>query len=166
MKKIVFAVIMILCSFSVIQAQKTEDKKKDKEDLLVKVKDGKNPIIFVDGKKFDFPMEIIDQSKVASAFILKKEDALKKYNAPNGVIFITTKAADQYNFPDIKGKKLENIGEKNGPKVIVDGKVTDEKTLKELSPDKIDNIKIVKGEKALKQYNAPNGVVIVTTKKM
>ncbi|MFK8060763.1 MAG: hypothetical protein AB8B78_11820 [Polaribacter sp.] len=165
MKKIVFLVIMILCTFSVMQAQKKGDKKKDKEDLLVKVKDGKNPIIYVDGKKFDFPMELIDQSKIASAFILKKEDALKKYNSPNGVIFLTTKASKADGFSNEKFKNDIKIGAKNEPKVIVDGKVTDEKILKKLSPDKIDNIKIIKGEKAIKKYNAPNGVIIITTKK-
>lgn len=161
MKKLILVVI-VLCSISMIKAQ---EKNKVKDDLLVKVKDGKRPIIYVDGKKFDFPMELIDQSKVASAFILKKEDALKKYNAPNGVIFITTKASKEGGLSDENFKNDIKIGAKNGPKVIIDGKVADEKTLKELSPDKIDNIKIVKGEKALKQYNAPNGVVIVTTKK-
>lgn len=161
MKKIVLLVI-VLCSISVTKAQ---DKNKEKEDLLVKVKDGNNPMIYVDGKKFDFPMELIDQSKILSAFIIKKEDALKKYNAPNGVIFITTKASKVDGFSDEKFRNDIKIGAKNGPKVIVDGIVKDQKALKELDPTNIDNIKIVKGEKAIKLYNAPNGAVIVTTKK-
>lgn len=165
MKKIVFATIMLLCSLSTVQAQKKEEKKTNKENLLVKLQKGVKPVIYVDGQIFDFPMELIDQSKIASVMVVKKQEALKKYNAPNGVILIQTKEAASINFSDIKLKEDQKVGGKNGPKVIIDGKVSDKKTLDALTPNKIEKMEIFKGEKAIKKYNAPNGVIVITTKK-
>ena len=164
MKKIVFATMMILCSLSVVQAQ---EEKSDKENLLVKLKEGATPIIYVDGKVFDFPMELIDQTQIESMFVIKGKDAIAKYKAPNGVILIKTKAAKQLDFSFVKaGEHLEEMANKNDPKVIIDGKVADKKTLDTLSPSTIDKVEVIKGEKAIKKHNAPNGVIIITTKKM
>ena len=33
-------------------------------------------------------------------------------------------------------------------------------------PENIEKMEVVKGEKAVTKYNAPNGVIIITTKKM
>tara|TARA_R110002126_G_scaffold291781_1_gene457968 strand:+ start:35050 stop:35553 length:504 start_codon:yes stop_codon:yes gene_type:complete len=167
MKKIVFATIMILCSLSAIQAQKKDEVKKDKEKLLIKLQDGATPIIYVNGKVFDFPMELIDQTKIESIFVVKGKDAIAKYKAPNGVVLIKTKGAKQLDFSYVKaGEHLKEISNKNYPKVIIDGKVTDKKTLDKLSSSIIEKMEVVKGEKAIKKYNAPNGVIIITTKKM
>jgi hypothetical protein len=48
--------------------------------------------------------------------------------------------------------------------VVINEKVSDKVTLEKLSPEDIATIEIVKGEKAIQQYNAPNGAVIVKTK--
>lgn len=149
---------------SVVKAQEKDEKKKDKENLLVKLQEGAKPKIIVDGKVFDFPLELIDQTKVASMMVVKKQEALKKYDAPNGVIIIITKEANIFNFPKIKKNKYHKLGSKNGPKIILDGKVTDKETLDKLSPSIIKSMKILKDEIALKKYNAPNGVIIITTK--
>ena len=162
MRKIVCAILLVMLSFSVTQAQKKEEKK---EKIYVKLKDGVDPIIYVDGKKFDFPMELIDQSKIASVFVVKGKEAIKKYNAPNGVVLIKTKASNKTEISEIKLTDDTKIGGKNGPVVIIDGKVTDKKTLDKLTPDIIEKMEVIKGEKALKKYNAPNGVIIITTKK-
>ena len=164
MKKIVFAVIMILCSLSAIQAQKKEEKKGDKENLLVKLQEGAKPKIIVDGKVFDFPMELIDQTKVTSMMVVKKQEALKKYNAPDGVILIRTKFSESTDLSNkVSGDK--KIGGKNGPKVIIDGKISNQKAVEKLTPNLIEKMEVIKGEKALKKYNAPNGAIIITTKK-
>jgi hypothetical protein len=160
MKKILFAAIIMLFSITVIQAQ----KKDKKENLLVKLQEGAKPLIYVDGKIFDFPMELIDQSKIASVMTVKKQKALKKYNAPNGVVLIQTKEAASFKFSDIKLKGDQKIGGKNGPKVIIDGKVSDKKTLDKLKSYQIDKLKIIKGKQAIKKYNAPNGAIVITTK--
>lgn len=174
MKKLILATVIIFCSISAMQSQKKEasktssakEKKVENTDLLIKLQDGAKPKIIVDGKVFDFPIELIDQSKIASVMVLKKEEALKKYDAPNGVVIIQTK----------EGKAAENIytkvaeegkvfsGDKS-PLVIIDGKVSDEKTFKKYKTEDIESIEVLKGKKAIEKYNAQNGVILIKTKK-
>ena len=166
MKKLLFAIIILFFSISVVQAQEKEEKKDSKEKIFVKLKKGENPTIYVNGKIFDFPMDLIDQSKITSVFVVKKQKALKKYNAPNGVILIRTKEFDATKISDVKLTDDKKIGGKNGPKVIIDGKISNQKAVKELTPDLIEKIDVIKGKEAITKYNAPNGVIIITTKKM
>lgn len=164
MKKIVFTAIVMLLSTTVVKAQK--EKKEGNEKIYVQLKEGAKPTIYVNDKLFDFPLELIDQNKIASVFVFKDAEAIKKYNAPNGVILIKTKELEITSIPMPKvAKNDKEIGDKNGPMFIVDGKVTSKKMADTISTYKIGNIKILKGEAALKKYNAPNGVVIITTKK-
>jgi hypothetical protein len=167
MKKLLFPIIIMFFSISLVQAQKTANEKDLKEKLYVKLKDGEKPTIYVNGKIFDFPMDLIDQSKITSVFVVKKQEALKKYNAPNGVVLITTKILDSTDVSELEitddDKKIGGI---NGPKVIINGKVSGQEALKKLTPDNIEKVEVVKGEVAIKKYNAPNGVIIITTKKM
>lgn len=163
MKKIIVALIIVFFTISSIQAQKDEEKK---EELIVKLKEGAKPIIYVDGKIFDFPMELIDQSKIATVFVVKGADAITKYKAPDGVVLITTKELGATPISDLDLSYKRDIGTKNNPKVIVDGKVVDKATLDKLKPEKIDKVEVIKGKEAIESYNAPNGVIIITTKKM
>ena len=168
MKNLVLGIMMVLFSVVTVNSQ---NKKKDsikgkvfvqgdtKGNFLVKLKEGANPMIYVDGKKFDFSIELIDQTQIASVMVVKGEEALKKYNAPNGVVLIETKQSKKY----FKIRPTQD--DKKPPLVIVDGKVKDEKYLKQLTPGDIKSMEILKGEKALKRYNAPNGVILITTKK-
>ena len=165
MKKLLFAVLVMFLSVFTVQAQKEEAKKETKDNIYVKIKDGTNPIIYVNGKVFDFPMELIDQTKIASVMVVKKQEALKKYNAPDGVILIQTKDFADYTFSDEKIRRKLKVGAKNEPIVIIDGKVADRKTLDKLSPNIIDKMEVIKGDKAIEKYDAPNGVIIITTKK-
>ena len=165
MKKVLFIAIIALLSSTVITAQ--EEKKDGKENIYVKLKEGVKPTIYIDGKVFDFPMDLIDQNKIASVFVVKGEQALKKYNAPNGVILIKTKELEATGISNLKiEKKNTTVTDKNAPMVIVDGKVTDRKTLDTISPNTIEKMEVLKGEKAIEKYNSPNGVIIITTKKM
>ncbi len=167
MKKVLFATIIMLFSFSVIQAQETEEKKSDnhkKEKIFVKLKDDVKPDIYVDGKKFDFPMELLDQSKIASIFVVKGEQALKKYNSSNGVILIKTKKTSDINVSEIKIKSNDNNTGKDKPKIIIDGKIVSKNNLDALKPDQIEKMEVIKGEQAIKKYNSPGGVIIITTK--
>ena len=162
MKKLLFVAVVLLLSITTINAQ--EVKKDEEGKIYVKLKGAVKPDIYVDGKKFDFPMELIDQSKIAGVFVIKGKDAIAKYKAPNGVILIKTKTEDGSRVSEVKLK--ENIDtNKKGPKVIINGKVSDRKTLDELKPDDIEKMEVIKGEQAKEKYNAPNGVIIITTKK-
>ena len=57
MKKLLFTTIVLFFSISIINAQKTESKKKDKEvkeKLYVKLKDGAKPDVYVDVRNLIF----------------------------------------------------------------------------------------------------------------
>lgn len=178
MKKIFTTTFLLLLSISIVNSQEKDTKKdiesssiqvkKVKDDkIYIKVKNHKKPMIFIDGKKFDFSMDLIDQSKIASINILKGEEAIKNYNAPNGVVLITTKASKDLDFSYVKMKENGDLGEdKKSPMIIIDGKVSDKKSLEGLTPERIEKMEIFKGEKAIKKYNAPNGAIVITTKKM
>lgn len=163
MKKLLFTVFLFMLSFSAVNAQDKEAK----ENIYIKVKDGKKPKVFVDGKKFDFPVELIDQSKIASINVIKGEEAIKKYDAPNGAILITTKASKTMDFTNIKIRQNGDLDDdKPAPMIIIDGKVSNRKSLDGLTPEKIEKMEIFKGEQAMKKYKAKHGVIVITTKKL
>lgn len=165
MKTLLFTTIAVFISISVIQAQKIEKNKEQTiEKVYVKLKEGVKPDVYVDGKKFDFPMELIDQSKITSIFIVKGDKAIKKYNAPNGVVLIKTKITKTLDASEIKISNNDILTSKNKPKIIIDGKIADKKNLDKLKPEQIEKMEVVKGKEAIKKYNAPNGVIIITTK--
>lgn len=51
------------------------------------------------------------------------------------------------------------------PDVYVDGTKYDFKIIDLLDPEKIESINVLKGEAAVKEYNSPNGVLLISTKK-
>jgi len=163
MKNLVLTACTLLLSISLIQAQEKKEKNQKKESIRIEVKDGAKPDIYVDGKKFDFPMELLDVNKIASVNVVKGDKAIKEYNAKHGVVLITTKKASNkvytFDYKEVKDK-IDKI-----PMVIIDGEKSNRDILGKLSPDDIESIDIIKDEQAMKKYNAANGVVIVKTKK-
>ncbi|WP_178991581.1 hypothetical protein [Winogradskyella schleiferi] len=156
MKKIAFTLTFLaLCSFSIFA------QNQNKTELLVKVKEDKKPLIFVDGKKFDFSMDLIDQSTIESVNVIKGEEAEALYNTSNGVILITTNLNDKMSL-SVTDEKSEN---QKKPIVIIDGEIASQAALEELEPQQIEKVEVLKGEQALEKYNSPNGVIIITTKK-
>ena len=99
MKNLLLTVCAMLLTISVIQAQENEEKQSQshkQEKLMIRVKGTSTvgnvkPDIYVDGKKFDFELELLDPEKIESVEVIKGEKAIKEYNAPNGVLFIKTK---------------------------------------------------------------------------
>jgi len=51
------------------------------------------------------------------------------------------------------------------PIVTIDGKVSTRAAFDKLNPQQIESVDVVKGEAALKKYDAPHGAVVVRTKK-
>jgi len=163
MKKLILAVCVLLVSMTLVQAQEItfeKTKKGKKEKLHVKVKEGAEPDIYVDGKKFDFSLDLIDTDMIAFAAVIKGDRAIKEYNAPNGVIVITTQKKYE---SDIATEKISSKDKK--PVIIIDGKVSTNEILDKLTPDDIEKIEVFKDEMAIKKYKAPNGVIVITTKK-
>jgi|TARA_B110000240_G_scaffold32290_1_gene34787 hypothetical protein len=168
MKKLLFITIVLLFSISLINAQETESKKKVKElkeKLYVKLKDGAKPDVYVDGKKFDFPIELIDQNKIKAVFAIKGDQAKKEYNSLNGVILITTKTAEKSDVSEIRIRNNDFAKGEKRPMIIINGIVSNKKDLDELKPDQIEKMEVLKGEKAIEKYKSPNGVIIITIKK-
>ncbi|MEP1487384.1 MAG: hypothetical protein ABJK28_03040 [Algibacter sp.] len=167
MKNLILTACAVLLSISLIQAQEskeTKGKNSKQEKLHIKLKDGAKPDIYVDGKKFDFPMDLLDANRIESVNVLKGDKAIKEYNAKNGVVLIVTKkkmAETDNSQIKIKGYSAKG----KAPMIIINGEKSDQEMLEELSPDDIESIEVFKDELALKKYNAHNGVIIVTTKK-
>lgn len=175
MKNLLLTAYAMFICISIIQAQKTEGMKGEtegmkskyqkQEKLLIKVKDGAKPDIYVDGKKFDFAVELLDQDKIESVSVIDDERAIKEYNAPNGVVLIKTK--NKINSDKSKITVIAYGATISGktPVIIIDGKVASKEALEKLSPDDVDKIEILKDGQAIEKYNAPDGVVIITTRK-
>lgn len=163
MKKLILTASAVLLSISLIHAQDKKEKNQLKEFIHIEVKDDAKPDIYVDGKKFDFPMELLDVDRIESVSVIKGNKAIKEYNAENGVVLVTTKISgnklDKFDY-----NKVKETTDKY-PLVIIDGKESNQAMLNKLSPDDIESIDVVKGELAMKKYKAENGVVIVKTKK-
>lgn len=166
MKKILCLFALLLLSVTSVIAQKKDDKKDLKESIDIKFKEGAKPMVFVDGKKFDFSIDLLDTNKIESVFVVKGKEALEKYNAPNGVVLVQTKKAKKMNKAFFKIREKDKIFSGNlKPIIIIDGKVSDQKTLDKLNKENIDKIDILKGKAAKEKYNAENGVILITTKK-
>ena len=79
MKKTILITCALFLSIAIMEAQET--KTTDKEKLHIALKDDVKPDIYVDGKKFDFPMDLLDVNKIETIKVLKGDQVLKKYNA-------------------------------------------------------------------------------------
>ena len=67
------------------------------------------------------------------------------------------------NIIELKGL----YGQKNNPLIVIDGVITSEMNLKNMNPNNIQSINVLKGEKATAKYaeKGANGVIEITTKK-
>ncbi|MEL7001772.1 MAG: hypothetical protein AAFN93_03455 [Bacteroidota bacterium] len=157
MKNILAIAFLFCISFANVMAQ---------DKFGIELKDGVEPDVYIDGKKYDYSIfQLLDQTKIESVTVIKDKPAKEKYNAPNGVVIVKTKNSKEPEIEidetKIKIRNSENLS----PVIVIDGKVADKAALSELNPKGIDSIVVLKGEKAIEQYNAPNGVVVVKTKK-
>ena len=152
MKNILLISFILSSSFCSLQAQDI------KQQLSVALKEDANLKIIVNGKPFDFPLELINPDYIASIKIVKGEKALEEYQSAEGMISIITKGIPK---PVLSDKK----DNKHMPLFIIDGKIAAESILEEISPEDIDHIEVIKGERAIEEYDTPNGVILITTKK-
>lgn len=185
MRHIFLAACIICLSISISQAQETksnDEKNQSQESLHIKVKDDVKPDIYINGKKYDFEiLELLDDDKIESMAVVKGEQAIKEYGAPNGVILITAKkktdssmtikstgnSKDQSNNSTItiRGTGTNASSTSDSPMIIIDGKVSSKDHLEKMSSDDVHSIEVLKGDEAMEKYNAESGVIVVTTKK-
>lgn len=153
MKKLSLLLFLVILTTTATLAQENDGYEKS---IKFKLKDAKNLVVYIDGKKYDPDIvELLDTEKIATVTVLKGEEAMAKYNAPDGVILITSKK---------DGEPLESLADDKYPMVILDGQISTRDEVAKLDPNQIDSIEVLKGEKAMKKHNAPNGVIIIKTK--
>jgi len=171
--KSIFLVIplcFLITTLGTAQEIKIKSKNGTQESISLRGNVGPKPDVYIDGKKYDHEIfELLDADKIESIEIIKGTEALSKYKTPNGVILITSKSNSPGHSSfkiDMDSIKIKGSA-KNGkdPMIIIDGKKHDKDTLSDLSPDDIESISVLKGEAAIITYNAPNGVIVVITKK-
>ncbi|MFC0875855.1 hypothetical protein ACE01N_04635 [Saccharicrinis sp. FJH2] len=172
MKNLILTACLIILSVSILSAQDTTAVRKnlgEQEKLQIKLKTDADPDFYIDGVKYDAKIfNLLDPNKIESVSVFKGEQALEKYNAPNGVVLITTKlAAKTDSAKTAKNIKIKGYGntDKKEPMIIIDGETSTQDALTKLNPDKIKSINVFKDKAAIKKYNAPEGVIIVETKK-
>lgn len=152
--KIITTLIVLILSAGQLIAQESDN---NKQTLKVKLKEAKNLVVYIDGKQYDSDiLDILDTDKIESVSVFKGQEAKKKYNAPEGVVVITTKK---------QADKLEVKSDSEYPMVILDGEISSREEIAKLDPSQIDSIEVIKGEKAIEQYKALNGVIVIKTKK-
>ena len=155
MKKILLLSCIFFLLTSILLAQ---------EKLELKIKDGPKPMLYIDGVKYDHAiLDLLDQNKIASITILKDEKSLKEYNAPHGVILVTTKDGSK-NLIEINDSEIRIRKVDKEPVIIVNGKVSNSDAVSKMSADDIESIDVIKGKAAIEKYDAPNGAVIITMK--
>ncbi len=144
--------------------------------VKVRSKDGKTPLVVVDGVVKDTEIDKIDPETIRSIEIIKDESAIDKYGekAKDGVVEISTKkilaGTDNNLTPPPPASQDMNIRSGNGlePLFVVDG-ITTEKgfDIKSINADNIASVTVLKDKAAVTLYGekAENGVIIITTKK-
>ena len=158
MKNFNTTLLLIVLTVTTVWSQNEKSEDVKPEQIKIRLKDdGPPPDVYIDGKKYDYAIiELLDQDKIESIKVVKGEEAVKEYQASNGVLLITSK----------KKVTIRGFDEGNkDPMIIIDGKIQNQEALKNLPPNEIAQIDVVKGEKAQNEYFAPNGVIIVKTKK-
>lgn len=166
MKKTLLTLLSIFLIGTIGQAQdKSSNQKQVKESLSVHINKDLKPDVYIDGKKYDSDIiDLLDPDKIASMNVVKGAKAIEQYNAPNGVVLITSNKEFVGLSPTIKIRNAED--EDAQPLIIINGKLSTQEVLSKLSPDDIESIEVVKDPtKIEEQYTAPNGLIKIKTRK-
>lgn len=136
-----------------------------RKSTVIEVKKGEKPEVYIDGRKYDQEiLDLLDPEKIEKIDVYKGETAMEKYNAEN-VIWVTTKNAageEPDNRIKIKGVRAIDNG---SPVIIINDTIANQEVLRNMSPDDISSIEVLKGETARKLYNSESGAIIIKTKK-
>ncbi|GAB5553882.1 MAG: hypothetical protein Sapg2KO_34730 [Saprospiraceae bacterium] len=138
--------------------------------------DKKKPLIVINGKVIGSSKSIdelkINKEDIKAVSVLKDKSAESIYGSAgkNGVVLITLKEGKSFEMPEEENRTTIKIrsNEKGDPLYVIDGEVMgkEKQLLKELDPNDIKSINVVKGEAALKKYGeeGADGVVEITMK--
>ncbi|RZK51440.1 MAG: hypothetical protein EOO87_17650 [Pedobacter sp.] len=144
----------------------------------------KAPLIILDGKHIDKnTLDGINPNTIESMTVLKDASSTALYGKEgvNGVIIIASKLKSGES-NDIFGVSIKplngteptgltirgsgNWDKEKAPLIILNGETIDNDTLKQLDPNTIESVSVIKDASSTAQYgtSGANGVVIVTTK--
>ncbi|HEV2833507.1 MAG TPA: N-acetylmuramoyl-L-alanine amidase, partial [Hanamia sp.] len=124
----------------------------------------KDAVYVVDGKVVPIAfVKSIDPATIKSINVLKSEKASPQYGAQskNGIVEINLKRDE--NIP--VSLHLENNNSQLQPLYFIDGKEASSAEFKNISPNNIQSVNVIKGESAEKKYGTKgkNGVIEITT---
>jgi len=123
--------------------------------------------------KVDYELAMLDQGIFSTPFYIKSmnvdTNSIIIRGTRNGKdVTVTVDGPNENttlkgNFIELKGL----YGQKNNPLIVIDGVITSEMNLKNMNPNNIQSINVLKGEKATAKYaeKGANGVIEITTKK-
>jgi len=136
-----------------------------------------SPLIIIDGKESTHAtLEKLKADEIESISVLKDASATAVYGekSKKGVVIVTTKRI--FNSPEVLVKekdnsriivRIEGLSSDISPLLIIDGEESSPAIFKELEPDEIESISILKDASATAVYGekGKKGVIIVITKK-
>jgi len=141
-----------------------------------------NPLFVLDGEVISTKeLDAVDQDRIESVTILRDKEVMVKYGekAKNGVVFITTKTGSSNG--KLQGKvtglfvRQDSVGKAKTAVVkypanilyVVDGKRISSEDMKNMDPNNIESIHVIKDGPARTKYGeeGENGVIEVITKK-
>ncbi|MDR2882767.1 MAG: TonB-dependent receptor plug domain-containing protein [Alistipes sp.] len=148
-------------------------------EVTVQSPEEPKPLIILDGKEITGgQMSAIDPNTIERVEVLKDDSAVEKYGekAAKGVIVITSKLAAEPSGTTLGENEIVVVGygtqrRANGttatPLVFVDGREVTNDQFREIDPDTIESISVLKDASATSQYGdgAKDGVIIVTMKR-
>lgn len=141
-----------------------------------------NPLFVLDGEVIDKKeLDAVDQDRIESVTIVRDKEVMVKYGerAKNGVVFITTKTGSSTG--KLQGKvtglfvRQDSVGKAKTAVAkypanilyVVDGKRISSEDMKNMDPNNIESIHVIKDGPARTKYGeeGENGVIEVITKK-
>lgn len=120
--------------------------------------------VYLDGKLFEFDLQLIDVNQIESIEVVKGERAIRDYQQEGGVILIRSKLAKELVEKE-EAKLVVKMDNANLPNIVIQNGVQFPiNVLEEIDPDAIESIEVIKGKEAVSKYNATNGVIIIQLK--
>ncbi|WP_163309236.1 M56 family metallopeptidase [Dysgonomonas sp. 521] len=141
------------------------------DKINIEPKEGK-PLLLIDGVKSQLAIEDLETDNIESMTIIKNKKDIEPYGkeAENGLILISTKKGNDFSpLPSglINTKPVQSVDVYKDALLIIDGKIEPAEKMKQLNPDMIESIDVLKDETATNLYGekGKNGVIKITTKK-
>ena len=162
-----FITLLVCCSF----AASAQEIKSNSTSISMK---SEKPLFVVNGEHTTYDdLSFIKPNDIESIEVLKNQKAIDQFGeaGKNGVVLITLK---NFKKPEVTEEsdhqastiKLHSLSTHTQALFILDGKIIQQSDVEKISPQNIESIEVLKGDKAIHQYGdkGKNGVVVITSK--